>query len=285
MNVNSFLQYLPQKIRVYLKFIYRNKYFPNFYEPKTFNEKITYRKLNDKNELFVICADKFKVRDYVRDKVGEKYLIPLLKCVADISKNDFEMTEVPFIVKCNHNSGNVVIFDSVAKLNDSFINDAVDKFSSELKKDYGRLYDENWYSRISPLVIFERLLQKIDGTLPEDFKFHIFRSGLGHKIIIQVDFDRFSSHNRTFYTTDLKVLPYINKYPNKFRKFPEVDNFNEMLQLAIKLSEDFTYSRVDLYNVDGRVYFGELTFCHGSGLDFFQNKSQDLEWGDFWVEQ
>jgi len=284
MNVNYLLQWLPQSVRVYSKFFIRNGYFPNLRKPKTFNEKITFRKLYEENELFVICADKFKVRNYVSSKVGEQYLIPLLSFSKEISKNDFFKVQTPYIVKCNHNSGNVLIFDSDSKISTESTDKAFKIVRLELKKDYGVLYDESWYSKIEPLVMFELLLQKKDGGIPEDFKFHVFRSGSQCKVIIQVDFDRFTSHNRTFYDTKMHVLPYVNKYPNKFRAFPEITNFDEMLQLALNLSEDFSYSRVDLYNVEGKIYFGELTFCHGSGLDFFENKAQDLEWGSFWVE-
>jgi len=280
--IKEILCLTPLVFRVKLKFYLRNKYTPNIVSPTTFNEKITYRKMYDDNDLFVLCADKYGVRDYVASKVGEQYLIPLVyhgvDITPDIIKSTFEK-HGKCVFKVNHNSGGIFFVRNVDNIN-------LEKLCLDIKKQYvkkyGKYHDEMWYDKIVPTIIAEKLILNKNGSVPEDYKFHIFRSNGDLKIIIQVDYDRFTGHNRTFYNTEGEVLPYVNKYPNKFRPFEDVDRIQQMLPIALKLSEDFDYTRVDLYNVDGKVYFGELTFSHGSGLDNFENYEQDLEWGNFW---
>ncbi|WP_434931609.1 ATP-grasp fold amidoligase family protein [Shewanella sp. HL-SH5] len=259
-----------------MKFILRQWYIPNLLIPRSFNEKVLGIKLDPNSIRFSYYADKFAVREYIKSKIGEKYLIPLI--YVDDCANAISISKLKpnFILKANHDSGNVYIikegqsydFEKIAKL-----------INESLKIDYGKLYDEPWYSYIKPKVIAEKLLVKSDGTQPEDFKFHVFNS---NKVILQVDYERFNDHSRSFYNEGGELLPYSLKYKNKLRPLIlEDDSLTEMVCLARTLSEGFNYVRIDFYNVDGDIFFGEMTFAHESGLGRFKIKKHDYEWGRF----
>ena len=272
----SLLGLLPKKIRMFLKFVLRQGYIPNFINPRSFNEKIFGIKLDPSSVRFSYYADKFMVREYVKNKIGEKYLIPIIY-VSDCANAELISKLRPnFILKANHDSGNVYVikegqsydFEKIAKL-----------INKSLQVDYGKLYDEPWYSCIKPKVIAEKLLVKSDGTQPEDFKFHVFNS---NKVILQVDYERFNDHSRTFYNEYGDLLPYSLKYKNKLKPLTlSKDSLNEMVCLARTLSMGFSYVRIDFYNVDGNIFFGEMTFAHESGLGRFKIKKHDFEWGRF----
>lgn len=269
------LRMLPKKIRVNVEFYYYVGYWPNIKAPKTFNEKINNRKMSLSDPIFSLCSDKYKVRDYVESKVGRKYLIPLKFYGELISKETLDSIDGDFVVKTTHDSGSVQI---IKKSLGYKAREVIDKVNLSLEKDFGKLVDESWYSDIKPRVIIEELLVKKDGSQPEDYKFHVFND----KVILQIDYDRFSDHSRSFYDEKLNLLPFGIKYKNKMKKIKELNGFNEMLHVAKKLASDFDYVRVDLYNVDGEIYFGELTFAHGSGYERFSDKKYDILLGKYW---
>lgn len=274
------LRLMPTKLRIAFKFYLRQGYWPNIKVPKTFNEKIVNRKVSVESRKFNKFADKFEVRKYVEQKIGSKYLVPLLHVSETLTTDVLKQITGSFVVKCNHDSGNVFI---VKEGENIAFEDIVRKINKQLKFDYGAFYDEPWYSNIKPCVIIEQLLVKQDGGQPEDFKFHVFR---GDEIILQVDFDRFISHNRSFYDEQGNLLPYSLKYPNLKRKILGVlsrTTLLKMQELAKILAAGFDYVRVDFYSVDEKIYFGEMTFAHESGLGKFSERQHDYIWGEKWL--
>ena len=273
------MYFFPKTLRVKLKCFWHLGYWINLKSPKTFNEKIAKRKLNDIDSRFVTCADKLAVRDYVKEKIGVTNLIPLLYSGNSITDEILAKLGSNFVAKNNHDSGNVFIVKEDS--NYDFL-EIADKLNESLKFDFGKRSDELWYSHIKPKILVEKLLINRDGSQPIDYKFHFF-NGDEPTIILQVDYDRFTNHSRSFYDMEGALLPFSIKLPRLNRKLDvSIVCLHEMRELCIKLGGDFDYVRVDFYLVDEQVYFGEMTFAHESGFGKFEPFEYDKKLGALW---
>lgn len=241
--------------------------------PKSLNEKIQWLKIHDRSELHVICADKFKVRNHVAKKIGEKYLIPLILETKNVSElNPKKITDTRFIIKTNHDSGGIHIVKPNSIIDWKLIRK---KFSKIQSSEYGVSKGEWQYEKIEPRIIVEKLLLDENGEIPSDFKLHVMN---GEVKIIQVDLDRSTEHKRNLYDSDWNLLPCVWKYKNgSTQEKPEM--LNEMIRLAKVFATDFLYVRVDFYNIEKKIFFGELTFHPESGFGKFIPDSCDFEMG------
>ncbi|MEM6280049.1 MAG: sugar-transfer associated ATP-grasp domain-containing protein [Verrucomicrobiota bacterium] len=285
-----FIRTTPLKPETTEKILFFGKlgYWPDFDNPRTYNEKINWRKLRSTNEKFIQCADKIAVRDYVRDKLGEEYLVPLLYHGDSISPEQLHSLGDDIVVKANHDSGSArVIRENTMEAARTASRD----IERSLSCNYGERTNEWWYARISPKACVERLILNPDRSLAFDFKFFVFRQSEGFepKIFIEVDFDRNTpKHHRGFYTADRELLDdfekdiVIDDVPNLRRPFPDVENYDEMLHVVKTLAEDFDHVRVDLYYTEGKIYFGELTFSEGGGRSCWNPRDFDKLMGDCW---
>ena len=242
--------------------------------PQTLNEKINWLKLNDRRPLHTMCADKFLVREYISDKIGAEYLIPLLFHTKDpkdlVSEN---LPDIPFIIKTNHDSGGVFIVRDKSKLN--FKRAQLD-FSRFLKNNYYQESKEWQYKNITPRILVEKLLLNKENKIPFDYKMHCFNGQLN---FTQVDLDRQQNHTRNLYDRDWNFIPCKWKYDNG-RQLEQPINYDKMKYLAEKIAQDFIYVRVDFYSVDNKIFFGELTFHSESGLSKFNPTKYDLIFGE-----
>ena len=229
----------------------------------------------------VTCSDKYAVRSYVEKIVGSKYLIPLLYIGDSITEHDIEQFECDAVVKTTHDSGNVFFINKKSIYSNKTV---IRELTKSLKYDFGKFNDEPWYSDIARKVLAEKMLYTASGDVPSDFKFHIFNDieKESQEVILQVDYGRFTEHTRTFYNENGDILPITNKYKNNFKKLQNIKNFPLMIKIAKQLSKEFSYVRVDLYNVDGVIYFGELTFAHEAGFGKFDAYNTDVDWGNKW---
>lgn len=244
-------------------------------EPKTFNEKIQFRKLYDKNPLYSICADKYRVREYVKNKIGEKYLIPLLLVTDKLTEEQWDRLPNQFVAKANHNSGPVQIVKDKSKVNKKEI---IKELNNQLKLDYGVLSLEKFYSNISRKIIVEKYLKNDI----EDYRFHIFKKSCN------IIMERTNSLTKTGNMYDgilFKKLNFGNGYNLDLNEYRKPQNYNEMLLIVKQLGEDFDYVRVDLYNLNGKIFFGELTFCESSGFGRFSPEEWDLKLGKYWKQK
>ncbi|MBY7661998.1 hypothetical protein JFJ08_14990 [Vibrio atlanticus] len=249
----------------------------NMEKPESFSEKIFYRKTYGNFNSMANIADKIKVRDYVEKKIGAEYLINMIGTFNHLSVEDIESLPKSFVMKTNHGSGaqHVEVVENKFEISASEI---VDKFNNAILKDKGR-FDEKFYSYIERKILVETYL-KSESKTPNDYKFHCFNDGT---IYIQVDSNRYEGHSRAFF--DLEWRPVDIKIKSSIKKAESIskpDNFDLMLELARKLSEDFDYIRVDLYNINGKIYFGELTQTHGGGIEAFSSVESDFKWGQHW---
>lgn len=269
----------------WLQFVKNNRYIPNFKNPKTYNEKVNYRKNNPKHELFSICSDKIAAKEWVAERIGEEYIIPNY-FVGDAITPD-KIKEIlaekgDCLLKANHNSGPVYLLTT--KSTDAEIEAACKDVNHQLTVDFGKLQNEPWYSKIKPGVLVEKRLEPEEGESDiRDYKFHVFKQDDGtFKVVVHVDFDRNSNHNRTYFDENLTWLPFSVEYPTIRTFIEQPKNYHQMVELAKKLAAPFSYVRVDFYNVAGDIYFGEMTYAHGSGSEVFTMQAYDLWMGNLW---
>ena len=257
--------------------------YPDLKKPKKLNEIIQWLKLNDRTPLHTKCADKYAVREYVKEKVDDKYLIPLHFCSenpGDVVPEKFP--DEPFIIKTNHDSegGHIVYVRQSA----DWANIRKDLIR-RLKHNYYYQSREWQYKNITPCIIAEKLLINTDGSIPFDYKLHCFN---GRAEFIGLDIDRFLDHKRNFYDRDWKLMPFVWSaadrdqnplWPNG-RAVERPACLKEIIEVAESLAKPFAYCRVDLYVVNEKIFFGEITFHHGGGSEVFFPSSWDKTFGE-----
>ncbi|MCG7536361.1 ATP-grasp fold amidoligase family protein [Pseudoalteromonas sp. OOF1S-7] len=278
--IDTVLKILPLKIRVFLYFFIKHGYFMSWSNPKSFSEYIQLRKLRlGKKES--IYADKYAVRKYVEERIGSEYLIPLIGVYEELRPDDIDTSRDDIVVKTNHGSGSghLEIFPT-----EKAAEEISNKFNNALKQDYrGVLLGEVQYKEIERRVIVEKKIG-VSGSVPEDFKFHVFRNGGDPVWFLQVDFDRFTDHKRNYYDSELNLLDLEVLYAKGDYPLPTSKEVNKMAELAIALLGDSEYMRVDLYLVEGQIYFGELTLTPGSGFEAFSCRKAEVLWGDLYAK-
>jgi len=228
--------------------------------PKTFGEKIQWLKLYDCTPLKTELADKYKVRKWVAEKIGDKYLIPLLGKWENANDIDFDALPDQFVLKANHGSAWNILVRDKRDLNTA---KARKKLNGWLKQTRAFLTFELHYKDIPPLVIAEKYIENIDGDI-HDYKFLCFD---GEPKFCWVDTGRYTGHKRTIFDLDFTPQPFtFGTYPEVDMPFPKPENFDEMVLSAKRLCEDFKHVRVDFYNINGKIYFGEMTFHSAGGM-------------------
>ncbi|WP_022769797.1 ATP-grasp fold amidoligase family protein [Butyrivibrio sp. NC2007] len=257
------LRFIPDGPYLKIKYYYKMRKRLNLSNPTTFNEKIQWLKLHDRQNRYVTCVDKVKVKDYVSGIIGEKYIIPTLGTWKNFDDIDFEHLPDSFVIKTNHDSGGTFICRDKRTINKA---DLREKVLRHMKYDY-YLYGREWpYKNVKKMILAEKLLQE-DGKAIKDYKVFCFN---GEPKLIQVDIDRFTEHKRNMYDAEWNLLEFQYQYHTAedvvIRK---PDNLNEMLEISKKLAEGTKFLRVDLYVVGGNVYFGEMTFYPESGFGRF----------------
>lgn len=230
--------------------------------PQTFNEKLQWLKLNDRKPEYTIMVDKYAVKKYVADKIGEQYIIPTLGVWDSFDEIDFNCLPNQFVLKCTHDSGGLVICRDKSKLD---IKSARKKINKCLKRNFFYGGREWPYKNVKPRIIAEKYMTDESGIELKDYK--VFNFG-GTPEIIEVDFGRFKEHKRNLYDTDWQYIEAAIQYPTASDvKIDRPQQLEQMLKLAKILSKDIPFVRTDFYSIEDRLYFGELTFFHGSGFE------------------
>lgn len=239
--------------------------------PQSINEKIQWLKLYNRNPLYTQYVDKFLVREYVKDTIGEEYLIPLLGVWENAEDIDFDKLPNQFVLKCNHNSGlGMYICKDRNRMNYSKVISALKK---GLKQDY-YLTNREWpYKNVPRKVIAEKYMVDESGYELKDYKFYCFN---GIVKLVMINSDRMTENETTALYFDEKYnkLNFEWGYKNSDTIPPKPEKFELMKTLAEKLSENIPHVRVDFYQTPEGVYFGEMTFFDGSGFD----KINPVEW-------
>ncbi len=268
----------------YLKLMFRGEMGKklNLKNPETFNEKLQWLKLYDRRPEYTDMVDKYKVRQYVADRIGEEYLVPLLGVWSSFDDIDFSKLPNQFVLKCNHDCGSVFICKDKSKFDPSAIRS---KFVSALKKNY-YFYGREWpYKNVVPKIIAEAYLEDAESKQLRDYKIFTFN---GKPKMLFVASDRQSESEETkfdFFDLDFNRLPFTNGHPNSVsNSLPRKPlRLGKMFELAEKLATGIPHVRVDFYEVNGKIYFGETTFSHWSGWVRFEPDEWDKKIGD-WLE-
>ena len=243
---------------------------------QTYTEKMQWAKLYDKNPLKATLTDKYLVREWVEKTIGGEYLIPLLGVWDNFEDIDFSELPDRFVLKTNHGSGTNLIVKDKSKLN---LKRVKRMFDDWMKIDYA--YNSNFemhYTDIKPKIIAEKYMETSTGELP-DYKFLCFG---GKPYYCWVDCGRFTNHTRNVYDLDWKLQSWSQCHPINEVIIEKPAKFETMVMLAQKLSEGLSHVRVDFYNIDGNIYFGEMTFTNASGLERIYPDEWDKRLGELW---
>ncbi len=276
-NVDKFNNYR----RLKDNFLKKVRYKLNLEAPRSFNEKIQWKKLNDRNPLLRVTADKYAVRTYLREVLGNKkadeILIPLYYATADPCDIPFDELPSKFVMKPNHGSQMHLIIRNKYKVDKEQI---IKECKKWLNNNYG-FYSHEWaYRDIKRKIIIEKLLETETGELPHDYKLYCFH---GKCRIVRVTKNRFGNEILAgYFDTEWKLLPaevpgYKSRYP-----FEKPANIRKMIGLAETLSQPFDFVRVDLFITGDRIYFGELTHYEASGFGRIEPESFDFQLGKYW---
>lgn len=253
----------------------------DFNNPQTFNEKMQWIKLYDRNPSYTLLVDKHAVRKYVTEKIGEEYLIPLLGVWSNPDEIDFDSLPEQFVLKCNHNSGLGACFcKNKSKLN-------VEKTKENLRKGLNQNYyllGREWpYKNVSPKIIAEKYMKNSISSDDEDgmvdYKFYCF-NGKAKFAYISQNLDNLQLARISYVTLDAEAAPFKRADYRAFDVLPPKTNqWKKMLELAEVLSKGIPFVRVDFYDVDDKIYFGELTFFPGGGYTKLYPEEWDYKLG------
>ncbi|MBC8952966.1 ATP-grasp fold amidoligase family protein [Xenorhabdus sp. PB62.4] len=253
----------------------------NLNDPQTFNEKVNYRILMDRNPLYTELADKLKVREYVKRTIGEKYLIKLLGFYENTKDIEYDCFPDKFVLKCNHDAGSVIICKNKSLFDYKKANK---KINFHLKNDMYKRTREWHYKNIQPKVICEEYLdifgEENNNFLPEDYKLHCFG---GRVEFFEIQFNRFGKERFiNVYDREWVLQPFVMGCKNTNFKLEKPRKLKELIYLAEKLSNGFDYCRVDFYLLGDTIYFGEITFTPCNGLDLILPEEWDYKLGQKW---
>lgn len=268
---------LPDKLYLQLVYFKHFNKFIDFNNPKTFNEKLQWLKLYNRKPEYTVMVDKYLVKEYVANIIGEEYVIPTLGVWRDANKIDWDTLPKQFVLKCNNDSGGIVICKDKDKLN---VQETIRFLNTRLKNN-GFWYGREWpYKGVKPCIIAEKFISD-DGNELADYK--IYNFNCVQKVVL-VCRDRFKKTGMTedFFDNRWNHLDVMRiNHSNSSETIPKPIRLDEMLELSEKLSKSIPFVRTDFYEVDGKVYFGEMTFYPASGFEkFIPDEYDDLfgEW-------
>lgn len=272
-NSYQFGMYKEMSDEAYLKRTFKAcfGYVPDLENPRTFNEKLQWLKLHDRKDIYTTMVDKYEAKKYVGHVIGEKYVIPTLGVWDHFDDIDFSKLPMSFVLKCTHDSGSVVL----VRDKNHWDKDAAKKLLERgLSRNY-YWYGREWpYKNVKPRILAEEMVD----MNPVDYKWICLK---GEPEVLCMCMDR-QKGDLTFnyYDMNFNLLPFEWVHPNiKTGGVKRPENFDEMKKLAQKLSKGIPEVRVDFYDINGQVYFGELTFYHQSGFAPFSPEEWDLKLG------
>ena len=282
------LRLIPDNL--YIRLLYKKNvgHWPNLGDPKTFTEKIQWLKLHNRKPEFSIMVDKLLVKEYVAKRIGGQYIIPTLATWNRVEDIDVSKLPNQFVLKWNHDSGSIVICKDKTKFN---IDEARRKLAPGQRRN-GFWYGREWpYKNVKPVIIAEKYME--ESTKPDvsdliDFKFYCFD---GEPRYCQVIRDRRTNETIDFYDMDWNHMPFVGLTPhsrngltphsrNGLTPVPKPQNLDVMRRICSKLAKGMPFIRIDLYEINGCEYFGEITFYPASGFGVFTPTEWDKHLGD-----
>ena len=279
LKILGLLSFIPDNLMLKIQYRLKTGRKLNLRQPVRFTEKIQWYKIHYRNPLMHQCVDKYLVRDFVAEKGLGNILVPLIGRYDSLETIDWNFLPEQFVIKTTHGGGglNVIVCNNKSSLSMEEVRAKLSFEPHSVKKNTS---GREWaYYGLKPGIVVEKLLINEENPVAgiNDYKIFCYA---GHAKYIIVDVDRYIGHKRNFYDRDWNNLHVTSDCPASDRMIGRPDNLNEMLEVAEVLSKDFPYVRVDLYSVDGRIYFGELTFYPWSGYVQFEPDEADYMLGE-----
>lgn len=270
------LRFIPDKVYIQIYYFCRFKKLINWKAPKTYNEKLNWLKIYDRNPKYTKLVDKYEVKDYVSKLIGNEYIIPTLGIWEKFDDINFETLPNQFVLKCTHDSEGIVIVKDKQKMN---IKEAKKKIEDAMKFNFFYIGREWPYKNIKPRIIAEQYMEdKKYGEL-RDYKFFCFD---GEPKAMFIASDRSKGETKfDYFDLEFNNLGIKQHYPNSTQNVDKPINFDKMIELSKQISKKFKHARIDFYEVNGKVYFGEITFYHFSGFMPFEPEKWDKIFGEW----
>lgn len=262
----------------YLKIIYRIRMGKrlDLQNPKSFNEKLQWLKLNNRKPCFITMVDKYEAKEYASSIIGEEFIIPTLGVWDSFDEINFDELPNQFVLKCTHDSGGLVICKDKKTLNKAH---AKRKIEQSLKCNFYYVGREWPYKDVKPRIIAEQYMEEAGSSELKDYKLYCFN---GEPKFLYLS-EGLSNHNEakiSFVNLDWTLAKYKRNDYKAFDTLPKKPvNLDKMILAASKLSEGIPFLRVDFYEINGKMFFGELTFFPGSGFTPFASEEDDIEIG------
>ena len=275
------LNWMPDKTLIKLMYKSRMGKPLNLDNPRSFSEKLQWLKLYDRKPWYSTLVDKYEVRSYIEETIGKEYLIPLYGVWDDPDEIDFDGLPDQFVLKCTHDSGSVIICQDKTKLDK---NKAKKKLKRAQRFNYYYCSREWPYKNVKPRIIAEKYMVNNRSTTElSDYKWFCF-DGVAKVMFVVTDRQTPGEETKMdYFDMEFRHLPFINGCPNTTHIIEKPANFELMRELAERISKGLPHARVDFYEADGRVYFGEITFFDGCGMTPFEPD----EWDDIlgsWIQ-
>lgn len=274
----KFLNNLPDKLYLKIMFYKHTRKKLNLRNPKTYNEKLQWLKLYNRKPEYTMMVDKYKVREYIKNKLGEEYLIPLLGVWDKPEQINFSLLPNQFVLKCNHNSGTgMYICEDKSQINEENIKNGL---RDGLRENY-YLTGREWpYKNVPRKIICEKYMKDFTTNELRDYKFYCFN---GEVKMVMVNSGRLTNDTRAdYFDRDFNWLNIDWGYKHTKESLKKPIKYKEMIEIAEILSEGMPHVRIDLYECNNQIYFGEISFFDGSGFDLISPEEWDLKLGS-WI--
>ena len=277
-KIKRILNMLSDKTYLKIMYFYHMKKRLNFENVTTFNEKLQWLKLHDRKEIYTTMVDKYEVKKYVADLIGGEHVVPTYGIYESYNEIDFDVLPNQFVLKVTHYGGSrgVFIIKDKNTINYSNIENEIEKLLKENLYNYSREWP---YKNVKPRIIIEKYMKNEDEEELKDYKLFCFN---GKPKIILVCSERFSSSNmcETWFDEDWNLMDIIEGNHRVDKNIKPPQSFKKMKYLASQLSKNIPFVRIDFYEVNSKIYFGEMTFFPASGFEKFEPKEWDKKLGE-----
>ena len=273
-------KFFPDKLFLELKFRLMMGQKLDLKNPKTFNEKLQWLKLYNRKPEYTTMVDKYTVKQYVADKIGEEYIIPTLGVWDKPEDIDWDALPNQFVLKTTHGGGGGGVI--ICKDKSTFDKiDAIRQLKKSLRQDIYLNLREWPYKDVTKRIIAEQYMTDGDEEEKEELKDYKFFCFNGNPFCLKIDFDRFVGHRANYYDMEMNLLPFGEAccMPDFNKELERPLNFEKMIDIVKRLSENIPFARIDLYNSNGKIYFGEITFFPAGGMGKFVPDEWDYKLG------
>lgn len=259
-----------------MEFLDRMGYRIDLKNPKTFNEKIQWLKLYDRNPMYSTMVDKYEAKKYVAERIGDEYIIPTYGIWDRFDEISFANLPKQYVLKCTHDSGGLAIVRNADNVNFQAVKKKINK---SLRTNF-YMQNREWpYKNVTPRIIAEKYMENDDGQPLRDYKFYCF-DGEPKFLYISEGMENHATAKISFLSCDWKFASYERSDYQSFKELPpKPTQFEKMKAIASKLSLGIPFLRVDLYEINGHIYFSELTFSPCGGFMPFKNAAHDYDIG------